>query len=360
MIRTGRRTTRLIAAAALMVPALLLGSVAVSSATPRDNLAAGQSKLHDLQHTLEVLSEQVNTAQAKLDEVSARLADARSTRDAAERDAAQTREQLSQRAVAAYVGAGSQLEGLLGAEDFNDFSDRLQYAGALAQNDADLAARADAAGERAQWAAEQFASVAAEQKQAIENLNTQQDRFRAQFESQQAKVADLQKAYQQWQAAQAAARRAAAAAAAAQEEAATTSTGGGSPTGGGGGFTPPPNSSGAAVAIAAARSEIGTTYVWGTATPGVSFDCSGLTSWAWGQAGVYLPHSSTMQAAMTPDVSYSDLQPGDLVFFYSPISHVGLYIGGGQMIDASHSGPGGEVNVRTVYTSSFTVGGRVS
>jgi cell wall-associated NlpC family hydrolase len=358
MIRTSRRTTRLIAAAALMVPALLLGSVAVSSATPRENLAAGQSKLDSIQHTLEVLSEQMNTAQAKLDEVNGRLADARSTKDAAEQEAARMREQLSQRAVAAYVGAGSQLEGLLGAEDFNDFSDRLQYAGALAQNDADLAARSDAAGERAQWAAEQFASVAAEQKKALENLKTQQDRFRAQFETQQAKVADLQKAYKQWQAAQAAARRQAAAEAAAAQEAA--STGGGSPTGGGGGWAPPPNLSGAQAAIAAATRQIGVPYVWGTMNPGVSFDCSGLTAYAWGVAGVSLPHSSAMQASMTPNVDYSDLQPGDLVFFYDPISHVGLYVGEGIMIDASHSGPGGEVARRTVYTSSFNVGGRVT
>jgi cell wall-associated NlpC family hydrolase len=359
MTRTSRRAVRLIAAAALVVPALL-GSVASSGATPRENLAAGQSKLHDLQHQLEVLSEQVNTAQAKLDEVNSRLADARATKDAAELEASKTRALLSQRAVAAYVGAGSQLEGLLGAQDFNDFSDRLQYAGALAQNDADLAAKADAAGERAQWAAEQFASVAAEQRKAIDNLHAQQDKFQAQFQTQQAKVADLQKAYRQWQAAQAAARRQAAADAAAAEQLATSPTGGTSGGGGGGGWAPPPNSSGAQVAIAAAKSEIGTPYVFGTASPGVSFDCSGLTSWAWGQAGVYLPHSSTMQAAMTPDVSYSELQPGDLVFFYSPISHVGLYIGGGQMVDASHSGPGGEVDIRTVYTSSFTVGGRVT
>jgi cell wall-associated NlpC family hydrolase len=62
---------------------------------------------------------------------------------------------------------------------------------------------------------------------------------------------------------------------------------------------------------------------------------------------------------MTPDVTLSQLQPGDLVFFYYPISHVGLYIGGGMMIDASHSGPGGQVDRRPVYASSFTIGGRV-
>ena len=350
MTRTRRRTARLITAVALVVPALL-GSVATSGASPKDNLQAGQARLHDLQNQLDVLAEQVNTAQARLAEVQARYDDALATKDQAEKLAADTRAQLSARAVASYEGAGSQLEGLLGAENFNDFSDRLQYAGALAQSDADLAAKADAAGTRAQWAADQYNKVAAERKSALSDLQSQQDHFRQLFQSQQQKVSDLQKAYQQWQQAQRAAAAAAAAAAA------QSSSGGYS--GGGGGFVPPPNSSGAAVAIAAAKSQIGVPYGWGTASPGHSFDCSGLTSWAWGQAGVYLPHSSAMQASMTPDVSYSQLQPGDLVFFYSPISHVGLYIGSGQMVDASHSGPGGEVAIRTVYTSSFAVGGRV-
>src|ERR1044071_9295791 len=126
MTRTRRRTARLITAAALVVPALL-GSIATSSASPKDNLQAGQAKLRDLQHQLDVLAEQVNTAQAKLAEVQARYDDALATKEQAEKLAADTRAQLSARAVASYEGAGSQLEGLLGAENFNDFSDRLQY-----------------------------------------------------------------------------------------------------------------------------------------------------------------------------------------------------------------------------------------
>ena len=70
----------------------------------------------------------------------------------------------------------------------------------------------------------------------------------------------------------------------------------------------------------------------------MAFDCSGLTSWAWGQAGVYLPHQSAQQYASVPHVPSSAAQPGDLVFFYSPISHVGIYIGGGMMIDSPNSG----------------------
>ena len=70
----------------------------------------------------------------------------------------------------------------------------------------------------------------------------------------------------------------------------------------------------------------------------MAFDCSGLTSWAWGQAGVYLPHQSAQQYASVPHVPSSAAQPGDLIFFYSPISHVGIYVGGGMMIDSPNSG----------------------
>jgi cell wall-associated NlpC family hydrolase len=88
--------------------------------------------------------------------------------------------------------------------------------------------------------------------------------------------------------------------------------------------------------------------VFGAADPDVGFDCSGLTMWAWAQAGVYLPHSSESQYTTLPHVPVSDMQPGDLLFFYSPISHVALYIGGGTMIHARHPGPGGEVQMGSV------------
>ncbi len=73
---------------------------------------------------------------------------------------------------------------------------------------------------------------------------------------------------------------------------------------------------------------IGTQYVWGAADPSVGFDCSGLTSWAYAQAGVYLPHSSYSQYSSVPHVPIDQIQPGDLLFFYSPTSHVAMYIGG--------------------------------
>jgi cell wall-associated NlpC family hydrolase len=69
-----------------------------------------------------------------------------------------------------------------------------------------------------------------------------------------------------------------------------------------------------------------------------SFDCSGLTMYAYAAAGITLPHSSRAQSTMGVPVSRSELEPGDLVFFYSPVSHVGIYIGNGQMVHASVTG----------------------
>ena len=103
---------------------------------------------------------------------------------------------------------------------------------------------------------------------------------------------------------------------------------------------PPPASAGAgAIAVSAAESQVGVPYVWGAEDPGRGFDCSGLTAWAWGQAGVYLPHYSGAQMADSAPVPISDLQPGDLLF-YGPggADHVAMYVGGGMMIEATFPG----------------------
>lgn len=109
-------------------------------------------------------------------------------------------------------------------------------------------------------------------------------------------------------------------------------------------------------AVNAARSQLGVPYVYATSKPGVSFDCSGLTMYAWGVAGVGLPHQSRQQYASIAHVPSSSAAPGDLIFFYSPISHVGVYIGNGQMIDAPNSGS--VVRVATVNWGNVTGVGR--
>ena len=93
----------------------------------------------------------------------------------------------------------------------------------------------------------------------------------------------------------------------------------------------------ARTAVSTALAQVGDPYVWGAAGPG-SFDCSGLTQYAYAAAGVSLPHSSGMQSQMGTSVSLSSAAPGDLLFFYSPVSHVAMYIGNGQMVHASTYG----------------------
>jgi cell wall-associated NlpC family hydrolase len=97
-------------------------------------------------------------------------------------------------------------------------------------------------------------------------------------------------------------------------------------------------SGGAAAAVAAAMSQLGVPYVSFARSPGVAFDCSGLSAYAWGQAGLSLPHQSGMQSAATTPIAKEAAQPGDLLFFHTPISHVSIYIGNGQMIHAPNAG----------------------
>jgi cell wall-associated NlpC family hydrolase len=89
--------------------------------------------------------------------------------------------------------------------------------------------------------------------------------------------------------------------------------------------------------VGIARQQLGKPYVWGAAGPN-SFDCSGLMMYCYAQMGISLPHSSAAQIGSGQFVSQANLEPGDLVFFGSPIHHVGMYIGSGLMIHAPHSG----------------------
>ena len=87
----------------------------------------------------------------------------------------------------------------------------------------------------------------------------------------------------------------------------------------------------------AASTRVGSPYVWGATGPN-SFDCSGLTSWAYKEAGISIPRTSQAQIGGGTQVSKADLQPGDIVAFYSGASHVGIYAGNGQVVHAPYSG----------------------
>jgi peptidoglycan DL-endopeptidase CwlO len=112
----------------------------------------------------------------------------------------------------------------------------------------------------------------------------------------------------------------------------------------------PPPSSGApgTIAVNLALAQVGKPYQWAGNGPH-SFDCSGLTRFAWQAAGVTIPRHSGAQFSQLTKVTRSELRPGDLVFFYSPISHVGLYVGNGQIVEAPSTG--NVVQVRDINQS---------
>jgi cell wall-associated NlpC family hydrolase len=189
--------------------------------------------------------------------------------------------------------------------------------------------------ETAQLKSDQAAQLAA--KQRVESgLRALQAR-KSQISSQIQHLIDQQQA-----------REAAAAAAAA-----SSSSGG---TGGTGNIPVPPSSTLGGQAVAIAEQYLGVPYVWGGASPS-GFDCSGLTMYVYAQLGVSLPHNAAAQYGMGTPVPRSDLEPGDLVFFYG-LGHVGIYVGGGSFIHAPHTGTVVQISSMSGWYSSEYVGAR--
>jgi cell wall-associated NlpC family hydrolase len=112
----------------------------------------------------------------------------------------------------------------------------------------------------------------------------------------------------------------------------------------------------AARAVSAAVGQVGTPYVYGGAAPG-GFDCSGLIQWAFKRAGINLPRTASAQSTVGRSVSVNQLQPGDLLFFYSPVEHVAVYVGAGKIAEASTKGV--PVHVRPMYLTGFVGARRV-
>jgi peptidoglycan DL-endopeptidase CwlO len=301
--------------AAVLVPLTVLstGSNTTAQAAPTTS-ARLEDQLDQLNREADQLVEQYNQSRLALARVRKSLAGLRTQTAGAEADLRLLRSRLGARASAAYVqGAGSGVAAVLGSDDPAAAIARVQVLDLLAAHDGDLMDRLGVAAQALE--ARRSELVAAEKAQAAEVGRLE------------AKKAEVERAADRTRALldrmQAASRPSA-------PSRPSTAPVAPPPSGGGGGGS-------ASAAVSFAMAQVGKPYCYGGAGLGC-YDCSGLTMRAWQQAGVSLPHSSAAQYSVGRRISASELQPGDLIFYYSPISHVSMYIGNGQRVSATHTG----------------------
>ncbi|MGW3914109.1 NlpC/P60 family protein [Streptomyces sp. NPDC005070] len=360
----GIRTPALATAALTSVALLSQTANASPSAEPRPSIEEVSKKVDDLYHQAETATDKYNANREK-------TAKQRKRVDTLLDDVAQrteklntAREELGSFAAAQYrTGAAApDTATLLLADNPQDYFDQTQLMSRLTTRQKasvdDYIAEQAATAEKRTEATESLESLTASQKElktskaeVQHKLSEARDLLSKLNAEEKARLAAIEKKKREQAAAEAAelARQQAAAEKAAQAQSSSDSSGdsaAGSTTGSSTGSTATGSSSKAAEALAFARAQVGKPYVWGATGPD-SYDCSGLTQAAWKAAGVSLPRVTYDQVNAGTTVSLADARPGDLVFFYDDISHVGIYIGDGMMIHAPK--PGAYVREESIY-----------
>jgi cell wall-associated NlpC family hydrolase len=333
----------------------LLGTIPVStaSAAPIDDLRAQaadiESQMNDVGNQLGNLFEQIKAKQYEIDQAKQTIADSQAGIVSAQAEVSRITDLVHTRAADVYRRSGD-----TGVTEFDTnikaSASRRKYADATSQKDnqllnklarakEDLAAR-EAAAEKVRADVQQKQDVLKDQQAQFQ---TQQDALSKLKNQVTGQIADLVAQEQQKRAAEEAARTKALVAANPVSSSAV-------PTFDTSKIPPASGSAGSVVGYASAQ--LGKPYCYAGTGPDC-FDCSGLTMMAWGQVGVYMPHNSEAQIAMFPRVPMNALQPGDIVWFPG---HVGIYAGGGAVINATHTGDFVRIHDISLYQAAARPG----
>jgi len=289
-----------------------------------------EAQINSLGNRISVLDEQYNEATIHLQSVQNQITDSRAGSAKAEADRAALVQIATQQAVAIYKqGAPSVLASFLTSKNLAQFNQRMELLSQVGTWESGIINQLQIADQRAQLATDTLNSQLAQAKAISDQLASERASLVSQLSAENQLLGQITAATKAAEAAAASARAAAARATLTAEMNKASATAAGLPA--------LPSSGGAATALQVAMAQVGKPYVWAGSGP-ATYDCSGLTMYAWRAAGVSLPHSAAGQYGMLPHVSRSQLQPGDLVFFGSPIHHVGMYVGNGMMVDAPETG----------------------
>jgi len=346
----------------------------------KQEAAALEARIDELNEQLGAAVEDYNYATEKLSQTQAAIKDKQAKLAQAEADLGVLQDQLTERVVEIYKqGHLGMLDTLVGASSFSDLINRLNLLERVSAQDTEMLDQVAAYGDRVSNRQSELAQQLEEEKVLLadaesakakveETLAANQEALKgkeaqiAQLQKEEAerqarlaaearaKAEAARKAEEARKAAAAAAARQAAAAAGSSSSSSSRSSSGGSSGGSSSVNVSVPDSASTSDVVSIAMQYLGTRYVWAGASPS-GFDCSGFVMYVYRKVGISLPHSSRMQYGYGEYVAQSELRPGDLVFFYNPIHHVGIYIGDGKMIHAAGVGKG--VRIDSVYRSSY-------
>lgn len=335
-----------------LVGLALLGVLTIAPPAPaqtveatRAEAARVRAELDQLATELSVAAERHNRARAEVSAVQASLATAREDHARAAARLEQARNRVVEAAVLAYIGAGGPdvLSRLVGASDTDEMLVREQYLRVTSVDQRAVVGAMRAATEDLELLQGRLGEQEAQARAAAEAAAAREAEARAAESAHRALLGRIEGDLAELVAAEQA--RAEAEAVRSQPAAARSTTPAPVPavaaqTAPAAPSSDAPASDRGAIAVAEAKKQIGKPYQWGGSGPD-SFDCSGLTAWAWKAAGVTLPHSAYLQYKQTARVSVEDIRPGDLLFFgpnVEGIHHNAIYVGDGQMIEASQTG----------------------